>query len=173
MNFDEYINVVFRQVLYIKTFPNGSCCRYYLRNIKDIFTVGQLCPKKEVPGPNSKRANNHIRDFLQVNLWQVFSIFSSKACYPKPVTVFAKRSIFHVWHFIEKITKHCYFLERIKNIFRKFTLVSGLLLYLGLFCSEPINLSNCLNGNNKGFTISIKVVCDDLVTKIFAVFGDN
>jgi len=40
--------------------------RYNVRKVKDIFTVGQLCPKYEVHGPNSKRANNHIRDFLQV-----------------------------------------------------------------------------------------------------------
>lgn len=32
----------------------------------DIFVVGQECPLYEVPGPNSKRANTHIRDFLQV-----------------------------------------------------------------------------------------------------------
>ena len=41
--------------------------RFYVRHVKDIFTTGQMCPKYEVPGPNSKRANNHIRDFLQVN----------------------------------------------------------------------------------------------------------
>ena len=31
-----------------------------------MFTVGQICPLMEVPGPNSKKATNHIRDFLQV-----------------------------------------------------------------------------------------------------------
>lgn len=45
---------------------------YYVRNVKDIFTVGQLCPKYEVPGPNSKRANNHIRDFLQIFIYRLF-----------------------------------------------------------------------------------------------------
>ena len=45
---------------------------YYVRNLKDIFTVGQLCPKFEVPGPNSKRANNHIRDFLQIFIYRLF-----------------------------------------------------------------------------------------------------
>lgn len=39
---------------------------YYIREIVDIFVVGQECPLFEVPGPNSKRANTHIRDFLQV-----------------------------------------------------------------------------------------------------------
>lgn len=38
---------------------------YYIREIVDIFVVGQECPLFEVPGPNSKRANTHIRDFLQ------------------------------------------------------------------------------------------------------------
>jgi len=35
--------------------------------VKTIFTVGQECPKFEVPGPNSKKANIHARDFLQVS----------------------------------------------------------------------------------------------------------
>jgi len=39
---------------------------YYVRELVDIFVVGQECPLYEVPGPNSKRANTHIRDFLQV-----------------------------------------------------------------------------------------------------------
>lgn len=40
---------------------------YYIREIADMFVVGQECPLFEVPGPNSKRANTHIRDFLQVS----------------------------------------------------------------------------------------------------------
>jgi hypothetical protein len=39
---------------------------YYIREIDALFTSGQLCPLYEVPGPNSKRANNFVRDFLQV-----------------------------------------------------------------------------------------------------------
>lgn len=42
---------------------------YYIRELVDIFVVGQECPLFEVPGPNSKRANTHIRDFLQVCCW--------------------------------------------------------------------------------------------------------
>lgn len=42
---------------------------YYIREIVDIIVVGQECPLFEVPGPNSKRANTHIRDFLQVCLF--------------------------------------------------------------------------------------------------------
>lgn len=32
-----------------------------------LFVAGQECPLYEVPGPNSKRANNFVRDFLQVS----------------------------------------------------------------------------------------------------------
>ena len=42
-------------------------CSFYVRTVEDIYTVGQQCPLYEVPGPNSKRANNFIRDFLQVS----------------------------------------------------------------------------------------------------------
>lgn len=41
---------------------------YYIREAEALFTAGQECPLYEVPGPNSKRANNFIRDFLQVYL---------------------------------------------------------------------------------------------------------
>ena len=37
-----------------------------------IFVAGQECPLYEVPGPNSKRANNFIRDFLQVFIYRLF-----------------------------------------------------------------------------------------------------
>lgn len=48
----------------------GSCCRqqYYIREIDALFVAGQECPLYEVPGPNSKRANNFVRDFLQVGV---------------------------------------------------------------------------------------------------------
>ncbi|CAB3979442.1 transcription initiation factor TFIID subunit 1 isoform X2 [Paramuricea clavata] len=45
---------------------------YYIREVKTIFCVGQECPKFEVPGPNSKKANNHARDFLQVFIYRLF-----------------------------------------------------------------------------------------------------
>ena len=37
-----------------------------------IFIAGQECPLYEVPGPNSKRANNFVRDFLQVFIYRLF-----------------------------------------------------------------------------------------------------
>jgi transcription initiation factor TFIID subunit 1 len=39
---------------------------YFIREVDALFTAGQECPLYEVPGPNSKRANNFVRDFLQV-----------------------------------------------------------------------------------------------------------
>ncbi|XP_064607804.1 transcription initiation factor TFIID subunit 1-like isoform X1 [Liolophura sinensis] len=45
---------------------------FFIREVNNIFTVGQLCPLYEVPGPNSKRANNFIRDFLQVFIYRLF-----------------------------------------------------------------------------------------------------
>jgi hypothetical protein len=42
--------------------------QYYVREIDALFVAGQECPLYEVPGPNSKRANNFVRDFLQVSV---------------------------------------------------------------------------------------------------------
>ncbi|XP_050296996.1 transcription initiation factor TFIID subunit 1 isoform X2 [Anthonomus grandis grandis] len=46
--------------------------QYYIREIDALFTAGQECPLYEVPGPNSKRANNFVRDFLQVFIYRLF-----------------------------------------------------------------------------------------------------
>ncbi|XP_037910415.1 transcription initiation factor TFIID subunit 1 isoform X2 [Hermetia illucens] len=45
---------------------------YFIREFNALFTVGQECPLYEVPGPNSKRANNFARDFLQVFIYRLF-----------------------------------------------------------------------------------------------------
>ncbi|GFY78151.1 transcription initiation factor TFIID subunit 1 [Trichonephila inaurata madagascariensis] len=45
---------------------------YFIREVETIFTVGQQLPLFEVPGPNSKKANNFIRDFLQVFIYRLF-----------------------------------------------------------------------------------------------------
>ena len=45
---------------------------YFIREVNTIFTVGQELPLFEVPGPNSKKANNFIRDFLQVFIYRLF-----------------------------------------------------------------------------------------------------
>ncbi len=45
---------------------------YWIREVEHIYTVGQELPLFEVPGPNSKKANNFIRDFLQVFIYRLF-----------------------------------------------------------------------------------------------------
>ena len=46
--------------------------QYYIREMDALFAAGQECPLYEVPGPNSKRANNFVRDFLQVFIYRLF-----------------------------------------------------------------------------------------------------
>ncbi|KAI9580485.1 transcription initiation factor TFIID subunit 1 isoform X1 [Glossina fuscipes] len=60
-------NVNITDFLIIRTRNN-----YWIREFNALFTVGQECPLYEVPGPNSKRANNFTRDFLQVFIYRLF-----------------------------------------------------------------------------------------------------
>ncbi|KAL0994301.1 hypothetical protein UPYG_G00120420 [Umbra pygmaea] len=71
-------NNLFRAPIYLHKMPETDFlvlrtrqC-YFIRELVDIFVVGQQCPLYEVPGPNSKRANTHIRDFLQVFIYRLF-----------------------------------------------------------------------------------------------------
>ena len=45
---------------------------YHIREADGLFCCGQEAPLFEVPGPNSKRANNFARDFLQVFIYRLF-----------------------------------------------------------------------------------------------------
>nr|XP_046912927.1 LOW QUALITY PROTEIN: transcription initiation factor TFIID subunit 1-like [Dermatophagoides farinae] len=45
---------------------------YHIREVETIYTVGQELPLYEVPGANSKKANNFMRDFLQVFIFRLF-----------------------------------------------------------------------------------------------------
>ncbi|XP_029463079.1 transcription initiation factor TFIID subunit 1 isoform X2 [Rhinatrema bivittatum] len=71
-------NNLFRSPIYLHKMPETDFLiirtrqGYYVRDLVDIFVVGQQCPLFEVPGPNSKRANTHIRDFLQVFIYRLF-----------------------------------------------------------------------------------------------------
>ncbi|MGH0165569.1 UNVERIFIED_CONTAM: hypothetical protein FKN15_048973 [Acipenser sinensis] len=71
-------NNLFRVPIYLHKMPETDFLvirtrqGYYIRELVDIFVVGQQCPLYEVPGPNSKRANTHIRDFLQVFIYRLF-----------------------------------------------------------------------------------------------------
>lgn len=46
---------------------------YFIRTIDHSFGLGQICPLTEVPGPNSKKATMHIRDFLTVFIYRLFA----------------------------------------------------------------------------------------------------
>ncbi|XP_072532738.1 transcription initiation factor TFIID subunit 1 isoform X2 [Salminus brasiliensis] len=71
-------NNLFRAPIYLHKMPEMDFLiirtrqGYFIREVLDIFVVGQECPLSEVPGPNSKRANTHIRDFLQVFIYRLF-----------------------------------------------------------------------------------------------------
>ena len=45
---------------------------FSIREAAAFFVSGQQCPLYEVPGPNSKKANNFTRDFLQVFIYRLF-----------------------------------------------------------------------------------------------------
>ncbi|CAG0880440.1 unnamed protein product [Cyprideis torosa] len=64
-------NNLFRAPIYPQKVPDSMFLvirtryGYSIRTVDALYTVGQECPLYEVPGPNSKRANNFVRDFLQ------------------------------------------------------------------------------------------------------------
>lgn len=71
-------NNMFRAPIYEHKVPDTDFLiirnrqNFFIRDVNTIYTVGQECPMFEVPGPNSKRANNFIRDFLQVFIYRLF-----------------------------------------------------------------------------------------------------
>ncbi|CAH2037396.1 unnamed protein product, partial [Iphiclides podalirius] len=71
-------NNMYRAPIYEHTLPQTDFLiirtrqAYYIREIDAMFVAGQECPLYEVPGPNSKRANNFVRDFLQVYIYRLF-----------------------------------------------------------------------------------------------------
>lgn len=52
------------------TFPDRSTSRsetkYFIREIKNLFTVGQTYPVQEVPGPHSRKITTTIKHRLQI-----------------------------------------------------------------------------------------------------------
>lgn len=63
------INLWICKKILFSTVRINTVCRqqYCVRELDALYVSGQLCPLYEVPGPNSKRANNFVRDFLQVS----------------------------------------------------------------------------------------------------------
>lgn len=70
LNNISFISKIFHWMkTFWKQFPNVvwfNRHQHYIREFDALFVAGQLGPLYEVPGPNSKRANNFVRDFLQV-----------------------------------------------------------------------------------------------------------
>ena len=50
--------------VYRNTVKNET--RYYIREIKNLYTVGQTYPVTEVPGPHSRKITNTIKHRLQI-----------------------------------------------------------------------------------------------------------
>ena len=85
-------NFMFRAPIYKHKIPEQDFLMvrnrqtgYTVRSdIKTLFVVGQECPLIEVPGPNSKRANSFLKDFLQVFM---FRLFHKNREFPKRVRI--------------------------------------------------------------------------------------
>src|SRR6218665_2411244 len=71
-------NNMVRAPIYEHTVPDSDFLiirtrdNFFIREVETIYTVGQELPLMEVPGPNSKKSNNFIRDFLQVFIYRLF-----------------------------------------------------------------------------------------------------
>ena len=71
-------NNMYRCPIYEHKLPNTDFIvirtrtEFSIREVSAFFVSGQECPLYEVPGPNSKKANNFTRDFLQVFIYRLF-----------------------------------------------------------------------------------------------------
>ncbi|XP_065336082.1 transcription initiation factor TFIID subunit 1 [Cloeon dipterum] len=71
-------NLMYRAPIYEHKLPESDFLvirtrnQFYIREVEALFVAGQECPLYEVFGPNSKRANNFVRDFLQVFIYRLF-----------------------------------------------------------------------------------------------------
>jgi len=45
--------------------------KYYVREIKNLFVVGQTYPMQEVPGPHSRKITNTVKNRLQVSAFRL------------------------------------------------------------------------------------------------------
>ncbi len=108
----SFENYLFRSPIYLHEAPKTDFLvirtrqGYFIRNVKDIFVVGQECPLIEVPGPNSKRANLFIKDFLQAYIFRLFHRSKDK---PKRIKMEDIRKAFplHAESSIRKRLKLC------------------------------------------------------------------
>ncbi len=47
--------------------------KYFIREIKNLFAVGQTYPVTEVPGPHSRKITNTIKHRLQIIAYKLLS----------------------------------------------------------------------------------------------------
>lgn len=47
--------------------------KYFIREVKNLFTVGQTYPVTEVPGPHSRKITNTIKHRLQIIAYKLLS----------------------------------------------------------------------------------------------------
>jgi len=47
--------------------------KYYIREIKNLFVVGQTYPVTEVPGPHSRKITNTIKHRLQIIAYKLLA----------------------------------------------------------------------------------------------------
>eukprot|EP00124_Ichthyophonus_hoferi_P000431 Ihof_evm2s16 gene=Ihof_evmTU2s16 len=52
--------------------------KFFVREIQHIYAAGQVLPKVAVPAPNSRKANNFVRDRLAVHIYRMFKAQSDK-----------------------------------------------------------------------------------------------
>lgn len=81
----SFENNLFRAPIYTHKFPETDFVlivagdEVYLREVSQVFVVGQQCPKVEVPAPNSKPATQFQRELLQVCVYQTSSAVSNSS----------------------------------------------------------------------------------------------
>ncbi|VDD79558.1 unnamed protein product [Mesocestoides corti] len=94
----------------------------WIRRVPNAFTVGQEVPLMEVPGPNSKRANNFARDFLQVYILRLFLKSTDE---PKRIKMEEIRSAFpnHSESSVRKRLKICADFKRTGKLLKRMPVI--------------------------------------------------
>ena len=75
-------NQMFRSPVYFHKTPQTDFLlirdgdQFVIRTVPDLFLLGQQCPLIDVPGPNSKKHTNFLKDFLMVYLYRNWFLFS-------------------------------------------------------------------------------------------------
>ena len=71
-------NGMFRSPVYFHKTPDTDFLliregdQWFIRRAPQLFLLGQQCPLIDVPGPNSKKHTNFLKDFLLVYIYRLF-----------------------------------------------------------------------------------------------------